>query len=263
MSFSRTPIFYVSKIDVTFADEIGNVRKISGTGFAVSANGDKAFVTNAHNLDPRMKLGRDTDFKIKKVELHFRLYHLTQPTTATFPVEIGDYVLKIHESADVAILSAMKTRYLNPNVTLPAFDVSDLATASFLSDELEPMDPASFIGFPGKKGTVWYDENWKLPIARTVNIASHPGMSFTNRNIPTADVMLVSGLSFSGSSGSPVISHPKGIQVEAPLSGPYTPAKIIGIMSGHWWNEESENDAFRHSGLSYLTRSTAILELLT
>ena len=73
--------------------------------------------------------------------------------------------------------------------------------------------------------------------------------------------MLVSGLSFSGSSGSAVISHEKGIRLGVGLSGSnYVEPKLVGIMSGHWWNDEKQ-DAFQHSGLSYLTSSIAIIDL--
>ena len=70
--------------------------------------------------------------------------------------------------------------------------------------------------------------------------------------------MLFRSLSFSGSSGSPVISHEKGIPG---ISG-YVEPKILGIMSGHWWDEEPESGMFFHSGLSYFTRVTSIRELV-
>jgi hypothetical protein len=76
--------------------------------------------------------------------------------------------------------------------------------------------------------------------------------------------MLVSGLSFSGSSGSPVFNHPKGSSPGGNVvDRSYVPSKIIGIMSGHFWeNPDDPPEMFRHSGLSYLTQSTAILALI-
>jgi hypothetical protein len=141
---------------------------------------------------------------------------------------------------------------------------SDVAGLQWIEENLNAMDMASFIGFPGKAGVPWYDEHWNLAIARTVNIASLPRVGFFNSAIPTSDVMLVSGLSFSGSSGSAMISHQKGIRhgIGRGTGDDYVPPKLIGIMSGHWWNEEADSGVFRHSGLSYLTRSTAIIGLL-
>ena len=108
------------------------------------------------------------------------------------------------------------------------------------------------------------DTAWQMPIAKTVNVASRPENGFYNPAIQTSDVMLVSGLSFSGSSGRPVISHRKGFRATPPLqSDGFVPAKLIGIISGHWWNEDPTSGIFFHSGLSYLTRSTSLHELVT
>lgn len=126
------------------------------------------------------------------------------------------------------------------------------------------MDVASFVGFPGNDGKKWWNKKWNLPISRTVHIASWPRIASSNNSIPTLDVMLVSGLSFSGSSGSPIISYEKGIKAGATLSTvSYVAPRILGIMSGHWWNEEPKGGMFFHSGLSYFTRATSIRELLT
>jgi hypothetical protein len=33
-------------------------------------------------------------------------------------------------------------------------------------------------------------------------------------------------------------------------------------MTGHWRSKDDDRDAFEHSGLSYITRSTSILHLI-
>jgi hypothetical protein len=43
----------------------------------------------------------------------------------------------------------------------------------------------------------------------------------------------------------------------------YAPSKLIGIMSGHMWNEKNDKDPYEHSGLSYFTRSISILDLIS
>lgn len=84
-----------------------------------------------------------------------------------------------------------------------------------------------------------------------------------------ASVYIVSGLSFQGSSGSPVFLHLSGIKIQSSNGISVTGAtdtlrvqKIIGIMSGHWREQSDTPSMFKHSGLSYYTRSTAILDLL-
>jgi hypothetical protein len=125
------------------------------------------------------------------------------------------------------------------------------------------MDAASFIGFAGNKDSQWWDQLWRLGIARTVNIASVPGIPFTHADLKTSDVTLVAGLSFSGSSGSVVILHEKSLKVGDGLVNPhYVPPKVIGIMSGHWWDIGAEPGLFLHSGISYFTRSSSVLSLL-
>ena len=173
-----------------------------------------------------------------------------------------DKSLAIHLTADVAVIQNPKFVSKPTGFEYTCFNHTDIADNSWLATNLHAMDIASFIGFPGKKGKPWYDEKWNLAIARSANIASLPYIGFTNSSIPTSDAMLVSGLSFSGSSGSAVISHQKGIQVGPGLSGSnYVPPKVVGIMSGHWWDED-DPEPFRHSGLSYLTSSSAILSLM-
>ena len=140
---------------------------------------------------------------------------------------------------------------------------NEIADADYLQKLVQPMYIASFIGYPGLKGKQWWDQQWQIGVARVINIASNPGIPFTNESIKTSNVALASGLSFSRSSGSPVILHQKGFKVAPPMqaTGFFEP-KLIGIMSGHWWGQEDADDIFFHSGLSYFTRSTSILDLL-
>ena len=125
------------------------------------------------------------------------------------------------------------------------------------------MDFVSFIGYPGSNGLGWWDQRWNTPIARMATIASNPAVPFTHDSISTADVTLVSGLSFSGSSGSPVLLHQKGLRTSGLVVDPaFTPAMLLGIMSGHWWDVTEKPAMFKHSGLSYFTRATSISLLL-
>ena len=74
----------------------------------------------------------------------------------------------------------------------------------------------------------------------------------------------MSGLSFSGASGSPLLSHEKrggsnGFG-EPSFDDHVAVSKIIGIMSGHLLEEQE--GLFDHSGLSYFTRAPSIQALV-
>lgn len=252
----------VCRLKVRFSDDLGNKKEIIGTGFWVKDGENSFFVTNKHNVDPTLKLGPETKFKLANLEIQLRQQVGTALHQAVSFFEVKNLQsLRIHATADVAVIP-------NPAFNAPGFgynwfSMEELATTEFLTNSVSAMDIASFIGYPGLSGKAWWDEQWQLPIARVTNIASWPAIPFTNNGIKTSDVTLVSGLSFSGSSGSPIIVHEKGIKVGPGLSGArHVEPKVIGIMSGHWWGNESPEDIFFHSGLSYFTRSSSITELL-
>jgi len=257
----------VCRVKVDFGDDIGNTKQIEATGFWVGEGETVHFITNRHNLDPTLKEGPETSLELRTVSIELREWkqHSMRPETRFFHVSNLERALRVHRTADVAAL-------INPQFTEPTdgfprlgFPASLIAPPAFFH-KIMPMDVASFIGFPGKTGRPWYDELWKLPIARTVNIASWPQEPFSNRSIPTSDVTLVAGLSFAGSSGSPLLFHEKGIHLTSDSAVQITghiPPMIIGIMSGHWWGDEDQsNSMFFHSGLSYFTRSPTMLGLL-
>lgn len=277
-------LFSTNQIEVCFSDDIGNHRHIRGTGFWIEKNGSHYFVTNAHNIVPSVKPGPHSGLKLKTLKIRLRAKTVNKwlDETAFCEIELDGHV-NTHQDADVTVIKNPKFINKQEKFAHGWFSSGDIADTQFFIDHLNVMDNASFIGFPGKDSLPWYDEKWNLAIARTVNIASHPAIPFSNKGIKTSDVMLVSGLSFSGSSGSPVLSHTKlGVGAVPELTGAQEPSnwqaclnqtirsinnnitypKLIGIMSGHW-DDDAESDAFRHSGLSYLTRSTAILGLLT
>jgi len=180
-------VFHVNQIEVSFKDDIGNDKQIQGTGFWIDKNGRHYFVTNAHNIEPRMKLGPDTKFRLAKLKIRLRVQMCGQwlQQTTLCEVDIGHSHVCGHPTADVAVLENITFIEREPSVTYSCFKFEDLATQAFLENSLNPMDIASFIGFPGKTGIVWYDELWNLPIARTVNVASYPKIGFTNSSIPT------------------------------------------------------------------------------
>ncbi len=116
------------------------------------------------------------------------------------------------------------------NLTNPPIVVQELADEQFLNECCEIFDPVGFLGFPQD----WYDTARNAPIGRMAWLASNPSVSFANEKIKTTDITLVTGLSFGGSSGSPVLSLPKGLKIISQpgieVNSPYAPPRLLGIM---------------------------------
>lgn len=259
-------VYSVARLQCTLSDGIGHGREISGTGFWIeSGPGKAAFVTNRHNVDA--SIWPDNQYDLRLVEARIELRRRDgagNPEDETVFVSLEGIpdCFRVHPTADCAILTEVRGAIPRAFGAVTPLAQSMLADVAALSANARIMDLVSFIGFPGQSYP-WWDEQANLPIARLASIASDPARSFVNAAIRTTDVALVSGLSFSGSSGSPVFLHEKGIRVTAPLSGGgHVPSQVIGIMSGHLRDKEPEAELLRHSGLSYFTRSTSILELV-
>lgn len=257
-------VYSVARIRCTFSGTTGPVFAARGTGFWVGKGRMRAFVTNRHNLAPDLLQDKPSDLRLSEVEIELRhvVGNLAYPATRFFSVSNAISCIQLHPNADCAVLA-------DPEFGCPAefkdqvpVSLSEIADREFLKEKVRLMDFASFIGFPGSDEAPWWDQQENLPIARLASIASTPAKTFVNEGILTDDVVLVSGFSFSGSSGSPVFSHRKGLRATPPLVADFVPAKLIGIMSGHRVETGALPDMLEHSGLSYFTRSTSILDLL-
>jgi hypothetical protein len=262
----KNVVYCVSRIHCTFSDGLGHAREISGTGFWVG-NGTTTpvFVTNRHNMDATIWEENPHDLKLVRVCLELRKRGTQSELldeTAFFELVDVASVLRLHPSADCAVLMDAKGVVPAEYRSVTTIDIAMIADGPRLSANAQIMDLVSFVGFPGRT-CAWWDDKANLPIARLGALASDPGRPFSNRAIRTDDVGLVSGLSFSGSSGSPLFLHEKGIRVGQGLSGgAYVPPQVIGIMSGHMQDVEPGEELLNHTGLSYFTRSTSILELI-
>jgi hypothetical protein len=248
--------YMVSRIKTTFRDDLGNPKSGTGTGFWISDNQEKhSFATNRHNLDPTLKFGDITPYKLDSVaiELRKRAGDRVFPDTKFFSVTNANAIH--HADADCSILRDVQFEDTDISYGYYPFPVKDLADKVFFDKVAWPLDEVTFIGFPQD----WYDTEWVLPIGRNATIACEPSRSFSNPAIKTSDTLLVSGFSFNGSSGSPVFLHHQLFDTNQRTK---RPAKLVGIMSGHAREQVGdEPPMFRHSGLSYFTRSTSILDL--
>lgn len=259
----------INRIRMLFADNTGHTRNPCGTGFWINVEEDvTALVTNAHNIDARYKLGSDTKYEFQKIEVELRV--INQSGKLLYETEFHEiefqYIIQ-HNTADVAIL--INPSYVSKKEKLSPMHIAreEIATREDFENSIGVCDPANFVGFATyiQNGTAYnlWDTTSNLPIIRPASIASIPHFDFKNQAISTSDVCLVSGLSFSGSSGSPVFSRQKDALFNYEtqrLHGGIAKAKVIGIMSGHIWDEPKEEEI--HSGISYFTKSTAIHELI-
>lgn len=241
----------------------------SATGFWVSdTQRRKAFILNKHSVSPALAFREPNGLSLKEISLELRFSTKIgnqvsfgseiEEETKFFKVNNFTQSLIIHETADcAALIDPELVSEQNSYIPIP-LRIEDIANQAFLASQANIMDLAFFIGYPGNQG-LW-DEKRVLPIARLSSLASMPHMSFTNSLIETADVGLVAGLSFGGSSGSPLWLR----------SEPGVEPKLIGLMSGHsevvdnekYELRDNKGTVFTHMGLSWYTRSTAILELL-
>lgn len=258
----------VSRIRSIFRDGIGVMEERSlGTGFWVKVGNTFAFVTNAHNVDPGYKHPALTGLRLSEVEIELRATGPTEAGMFTKFFRVANAAASLFQSrdADCALFwNPQLADYDSAEYAVSfAFNQEYLADQTWFSTKLQIMDEIFFLGFPVVGGRNWFDDNTRLPIARSAIFACFPGFPFEHEDIRTTDTLLVSGLSFSGSSGSPAFVPERGIRPGGDLvDASYRPAKLAGLMSGHWWEDAVEPPLLRHSGLSYLTRSTSILSLL-
>lgn len=262
----------ICRIEAHFADEIGNFKTITGTGFWMSSPcGNVVFITNQHNLILGYYKEEYKNYSLKRIEIELRDYSAIKFSPIPKMFSVYSYKCILSPNADVALLHDVAFSGPIDNFRCITPDALQwLADDTFFHTYCGITQEVSFLGFPHGK----YDEDGNLPIAGHAIFASIPNRSFKNQHIKTDDIILVDGRSFKGSSGSPVITFPRGISIGVNKGGPvnsgdYCPQKIVGIMSGHLYQDGKwmsdidlmREDFLNHSGKSYFTRSTSILKL--
>jgi len=263
-------IYSVTRIRSSFRDGIGNLKVGTGTGFWIISDAGACFVTNQHNVDPEMKLGGG--YTLEKLEIEFRDVDRHEDFTEhdTVFLEVLSHEKILSNKADLVILYKIKCGGNTDKYNIAGYITKDnLADEDFFETKTKMMDVASFFGFPGKSGQGWWDERANFSIARVATLSSLTDGKYRNSAIQSEDIVLVSGMSFSGSSGSPIILHSKDQHSDfvfisgQPIKTKLIEAKVIGIMAGHY--DEvfgTMPDMLVHTGLSYFVRSTSILDLI-
>lgn len=240
----------VQKLSTTFSDDIGNSKKGNGTGFWLQSTGGKEyFVTNRHNVDPAMHPEYPESLSFESITISLRAYDLINS------LPCGDFREKTFFARDMTIhwpSDKSDVVMLQPITTMLVPSSSNHKLIS-LREELisysrkpEIFDRLYFMGFPGKnRSNATYD----LPIVRSCSIASFPEIDYSleDTTIPSSQTCLVEGLSFAGSSGSPIMRINEQ-QIE-----------LMGIMSGHF---KAGGESDKHSGLSYFTKATSIQNII-
>ncbi len=260
----------VTRLKIIASDPIGNELLYDATGYWVKNFENKTvLVTNKHNLDPAIVSDKYEGYKIKEIKVLIREKAIDgySDRTEFFTMKLTTIKGLVHVTADIAILidPTFEGNKIAGNFGFEPLNTTEIADEKFFLNSCELFDPIGFIGYP----RTWFDIEANLPIGRPAYLASYPHKPFKNPLIKTEDTLLVSGLSFQASSGSPVFSFPKGLEIKGlgviEVESPYTPPKLIGVMSGHFpdYLEKDRSEWKVHSGLSYFTRSTALLELLT
>ena len=166
-----------------------------------------------------------------------------------------------HENSniDIALLQILSVSNPDGISVVPASN-DVIADTDFLETELEWAAQVSFSSFQP-----WRDTHSERPILRTGILSSDPAYPFVSIKTKRDRVHLLEAFSFAGSSGSPAIANAKGIETGPELTGGgFRPARIIGMMTGHLPNEESETDVpYRtHTGLSFCHRSDLLLSMV-
>lgn len=282
---SRAVLSSISKIRTTFIDRLGNRKCGVGTGVWLhhAATGNATFVTNRHNVDVSLHPAPPHGFVLDRIEIEFKTSSGRQEETAFYVVK-NPNAMVMHPSADVALLSKpdfdlppdWRTRFHFRTLTVDAW----LANQLFFAQTIGCGAELVFVGYP----QIFCDQRRALPIARHAIIASEPSEGFVHNSISMSHAVLVSGLSFGGGSGSPVFCVSRGLKINtdngSAKTSDYCPTQLVGIMTGHF-QESNYNPRLakegalttdlsvgvgseleKHSGLSYFTKSTAILEIL-
>ena len=269
MSLPSDFLYAVTRLRSRFADGLNEPRVGFGTGFWLHLPGDvHVFVTNKHNVDPSISFPKD-QLRLDHLSLELRRHRGDEALIETRFFDVDPSAILVHPTADVALVRPPSLPEADASgdepFTIVGLPTHMLADTDWFHRHVSLTSMATFIGFPGNGKEHWFDQMRQTPIARLATVASDPRHPFINARIPTANVGLVSGLSFTGSSGSPLIVHERREPFNFGItSGRMTvPPQIIGIMSGHFRERvDEEPEMFRHTGLSYFTRSDSILDLL-
>lgn len=249
-------LYSAKKIISTWSDGTNTV-ELRGTGFILRKNDDFILVTNRHVVEPVYYAAKYAGYKVTCFQIEsfesFDASGLPQNMNSASISNWSDFVFHPNQYNDIACLKNPKTIGGDFTINAP-IEISMLATAEWINQKLVVCDTIAYPGFPE-----WYDRLNNTPIFRMGTIASDPRLNYSyNPSAPVSDRIAYEGFSTGGASGSPVFAIQRGFRTGKGLTASddfFREVKIIGINAGHY------PDQATHSGISYLYKSSAILDI--
>ena len=244
------------------ANDAGQLIECSGTGFWLQNNdASPILVTNRHVVDLEYADCKYAGFRLQKLVVSGKAIDKSSGRP-DIPVSLEAVQLKANFSDspenDVACLEILRyfttDGFPKPTISYP-IPRKFLATREDFESEFSVCDFVAFPGFPE-----WHDKRELRPILRTGTISSDPRYDYSSSSNYEGELIAYEAFSFGGSSGSPVFAVQKGPKPGVGIDFPgFRELKLIGINGGHLYISE-ENQG--HSGISYMYKSSAILDIL-
>lgn len=254
-------LYSAYRIDALFESQAGGFCALMGTGFWVKDEDSPAvLITNRHVIDIAYKNPDKQSYRLKtlrvsgKVKDSDALPSLNQEWVVD-PTKIVTSANPHNDIACLVVSQAQAMPTLNAPSTVEFFIPRRfLATDEDFASGIVVCDFLAFPGFPK-----WHDELQRRPILRTGTIASDPRYNYSGGSLK-GQCMAYEAFSYDGSSGSPVFATQKGPKPGPGISFPgFRELKMVGINAGYL--KMTATDA-THSGISYMYKSSAILDLI-
>lgn len=250
-------LYSAKKILATWSNGSHTVQ-MRGTGFFV-INAPNAFlITNRHVVEPGYSDPQYAGYTVQELVIEsfgsFDNDKMPQDLKTAKVNNWKEFVFHSNANNDIACLKNVVIEgdgfHVNSGVPYEM-----LANDEWIREKLSVCDSIAYPGFPD-----WYDHQNNTPIFRMGTIASDPRFDYSCiPGGPDASRIAYEGFSTGGASGSPVFATQRGFKISGALpasEGFYREVKVIGINAGHY------ADQVGHSGISYLYKSSAILDII-
>ena len=249
-------LYAAKKVIARWTDKNSQV-ELRGTGFFVQKDDNIFFITNRHVVEPGYDDAKYKGFTVSEfiIESSEAYDDVGIPITpkATSIANWMDFKYHPNEHNDVACLKNPEA--IGGMTIIVPIPYAMLATNDWLNKKLSVCDTIAYPGFPE-----WYDRQNNTPLFRMGTLASDPRLNYSyTPNAPLASRIAYEGFSTGGASGSPVFATQHGFKTGKGLSAPedfYREVKLIGINAGHFSDQKG------HSGISYLYKSSLIIDLI-
>ncbi len=249
---TRKHLYSATRVSVYF-NEYGNEKSASGTAFFLRTSAGKLYlISNRHVFDASYSDPRKKDWILSKIVAAGYCDENLLPFDFSFiPPQI---LFPKNENEDVAAvdLSNVIVDGALPGSVVP-IEESYLAAEADFSE----VDISDIVAFPVYHGAS------NQPVMRTGWVASDPSQNFIGHGLSgDARRIAIEGFSWGGYSGSPVFTLDRGLQSGAGITygGGFRGSKMIGVNAGHI---KVADGSGAHAGLSYLIKSSVLIELLS